>query len=187
MSETASSIRSSADTQCSSVAELTKQLGSARQANLKAVHPAIVQSTKEVFSRMLQWTIEEIAVPERPAESPQITSCCGIVGLSGTARGSVAVNFSAEVAIAATAGFLGTPPSHIDADVVDTVGELTNMIGGSSKDKIPIPNLFLGLPTVIIGREQSVAFDQGVQMDYFRFTTPFGEFTVEIAVTGSNW
>ncbi len=40
-----------------------------------------------------------------------------------------------EVALAAATAFLGAPPENVNADVIDTVGELTNMIGGSSKDR----------------------------------------------------
>lgn len=150
--------------------------------NLSAHHEEIAACTSQVFRCMLQWDIKEVSISDSVhCESDDIT-CCGIIGLSGAARGSIVVNFSSGVALAATAAFLGTPPKHIDADVVDTVGELTNMIGGSSKDKLPMTGLFLGLPTVIVGKEQTIAFDQGVQMENFRFQTQHGFFTVEIAL-----
>lgn len=136
---------------------------------------------------MLKWTVEDAptGVPTDPmgCNKPDFeVSCCGIVGLSGSSRGSIVVNFSASVAMAATAELFGAPSLSFDSNVIDTVGELTNIIGGSSKDKLGRDGLLLGLPTVIVGKEQSIGFDHGVQMDLFLFKTPHGNFTVEIAL-----
>lgn len=149
--------------------------------SLNNIREAIISCTKEVFRCMLQWEVQDISDSSNPQSINDDTTCCGIVGLSGPARGSVVVNFPASVAMAATEGFLGSPPNSVDSDVVDTVGELTNMIGGSSKDSLPLAGILLGLPTVIVGKSQSIAFDQGVQMEFFQFSTPHGNFTVEIA------
>ena len=75
----------------------------------------------------------------------------GIVGLSGKAAGTVVLSLSREVAFAATEAFLGDKPTDISADVVDAVGEITNMIAGGAKAQLEKFAMSLGLPTVVAG------------------------------------
>jgi chemotaxis protein CheX len=70
----------------------------------------------------------------------------------------------------------------MDADVVDTVGELTNMIGGSSKDRLGIPGIAIGFPMVVSGPNHSITFDPRAKVEMLRFSTPHGPFTVEVAI-----
>lgn len=142
-----------------------------------------IKCTKDVFSRMLRWDVDLVGFATNDATASR-HDCSGIVGVSGSIRGSVVVSISSEVAIAAAESFLGERPDSITAEVIDTVGELTNMIGGSSKDKMGIDGIALGLPTVVVGKNHSISFDQGAHVEMLRFQSPHGPFTVEIAIVG---
>ncbi|MCU0708299.1 MAG: chemotaxis protein CheX [Pirellula sp.] len=142
-----------------------------------------IQCTKDVFSMMLGWPVETVAVIS-DRQGAQRHDCSGILGFSGALRGSIVVSLDQEVALAATEAFLGERQDSLTAEVIDTVGELTNMIGGSSKDRLGVSGVAIGLPTIISGRNHCVSFDPRAQVEMIRFQTPHGPFTIEIAIVG---
>jgi chemotaxis protein CheX len=152
-------------------------------ADRKRILAPFVQCTKDVFSMMLGWPVETVAL-DGDRHGTQRHDCSGILGFSGTLRGSIVVSLDQEVAIAATEAFLGERQESLTAEVIDTVGELTNMIGGSSKDRLGVAGVTIGLPTIISGRNHSVSFDPRAQVEMIRFQTPHGPFTIEIAIVG---
>jgi len=109
-------------------------------------------------------------------------SSCRRTRVSGALRGTIVVSVDQDVAFAAAESFLGSKPDSINEEVVDMVGELTNMIGGGGKDRIGIPGILLGLPTVVSGKGHCVWFDHGAHVEIFQFSSPHGPFTVEIGV-----
>ena len=54
----------------------------------------------------------------------------GVIGLSGKASGTVVVSVDREVAMCVTEKMLGDRPDTLNADVMDAIGEITNMIAG---------------------------------------------------------
>jgi len=148
----------------------------------RLIHP-FVECTKNVFSMMLNWETELIGVFSNEKFMSKY-DCSGLIGVSGALRGTIVVSLDQDVAFAAAEAFLGTKPLTIDEEVVDMVGELTNMIAGAGKDRIGIPGILLGLPTVIAGKGHSVWFDHGAHVEILQFSSPHGPLTVEIGVRG---
>jgi chemotaxis protein CheX len=142
-----------------------------------------VKCTKDVFSMMLNWEVCLVGVVTNDLNAVR-HHLSGIIGLSGSMRGSLVLSVEQEVALAAASAFLGAPPENVNADVIDTVGELTNMIGGSSKDRLGLDGVSIGLPTVVCGEGHTVNFDPGAHIEMLQFQSPHGPFTVEIALTG---
>lgn len=142
-----------------------------------------IQCTKDVFKMMLGWPVELVAVVSNDQEATR-HDCSGILGFSGALRGSIVVSVDQDVALSATEAFLGERPSSLTAEVIDTVGELTNMIGGSSKDRLGIAGVGIGLPMVVSGRNHFISFDSRASVEMLRFTSPHGPFTVEVAIVG---
>ena len=82
-----------------------------------------------------------------------------VIGLSGAIKGAVILSMKKELAIKITELLAGTTPTEIDADVVDAVGELVNIIAGNVKPLIPNgERIVISIPTVIKGKEHSVAW-----------------------------
>lgn len=106
----------------------------------------------------------------------------GIIGLSGALAGDVIVSFDEQVAIRATGVLLGQEPGELDNDVVDAVGELTNMIAGSAKGILESYNMRLALPTVILGKGHRVGFKSGVDPIAMPFESPWGTIHVEVGL-----
>src|SRR5690348_429932 len=81
----------------------------------------------------------------------------GVIGLSGKAAGTVVLSLDRNVALKATEAMTGETPAELNADVVDAIGELTNMIAGSAKAQLEQFEMSISLPSVILGHNHSVA------------------------------
>lgn len=134
---------------------------------------------------MLNWETELIGIHSNDGFMSKY-DCSGFIGVSGPLQGSIVVSLDQDVAFAAAEAFLGSRPSAINAEVIDMVGELTNMIAGAGKDRIGIPGITLGLPTVITGKGHTVTFSNSAHVEILQFASPHGQLTVEIGVRGLN-
>jgi len=82
-----------------------------------------------------------------------------VIGLSGAVRGAVIISMKSELAIKLTDLLTGTSHTEIDADVVDAIGEINNIIAGNIKPKIPNgEKIVISIPTIIKGKEHSIAW-----------------------------
>jgi len=82
-----------------------------------------------------------------------------VIGLSGAVKGAVIISMKAELAIKLTDLLAGEGHSEIDADVVDAIGEINNIIAGNIKPKVPNgEKIVISIPTIIKGKEHSIAW-----------------------------
>jgi len=82
-----------------------------------------------------------------------------VIGLSGIVRGAVIVSMKADLAIKLTDLLAGEGHTEIDADCVDAIGEINNIIAGNMKPKIPNGDkIVISIPTIIKGKEHSIAW-----------------------------
>jgi len=82
-----------------------------------------------------------------------------VIGLSGAVRGAVIISMRTNLAIELTDILTGTNHTEIDADVVDAVGEIVNIIAGNIKPKVPNGDkIVISIPTIIKGKEHSIAW-----------------------------
>ena len=82
-----------------------------------------------------------------------------VIGLSGAVRGAVIISMKTDLAIKLTDLLTGTSHTEIDADVVDAIGEINNIIAGNIKPKIPNgEKIVISIPTIIKGKEHSIAW-----------------------------
>ena len=97
--------------------------------------------------------------------------------------GTVVFNLERTVAISAAEVLLGEKPEDLNEDVVDAVGELTNMIAGQAKAKLEEYKMNLALPTVISGKNHTISFGDIVNTIGIPFTCDWGQLTVEVGLT----
>ena len=83
-----------------------------------------------------------------------------IIGLSsGAVKGAVILAMKKELAIKITDLLVGDTHTEIDADVVDAIGEIVNIIAGNIKPAIPSgEQIVISIPTVIKGKGHSIAW-----------------------------
>ena len=82
-----------------------------------------------------------------------------VIGLSGAVKGAVIISMKAELAIKLTDLLAGPDHTEIDADVIDAIGEINNIIAGNIKPKVPNgEKIVISIPTIIKGKEHSIAW-----------------------------
>ncbi len=106
----------------------------------------------------------------------------GIIGLSGNAVGMVVLSLSDEVAKRATSAMLLCETDEIDADVIDAVGELTNMVAGAAKAELAEFDLRVSLPNVVTGEDHAIRFPSNVTPICVPFSTEWGDLVLEVGL-----
>lgn len=138
-----------------------------------------ISSSIAVFRTMLSCEIQQGEAARNEHFQPQ-HDISGVIGLSGEVSGTVILSVATEVALNATEALLGYRPESVNEDVVDAVGELTNMIAGGAKTELTSFNMCLALPAVISGANHLISFGSRVRPVLIPFTTAWGEFSVEV-------
>jgi chemotaxis protein CheX len=144
-----------------------------------------VTATSNVFATMLDCQLEQETVSDDPT---RITShgVTGTIGLSGGLRGNVVLSLTETAALDVTERMLGQRPDSVDSEVVDAIGELTNMIAGSAKSELPENDVCLGLPSVIAGDGYRVFLGHDVEQFRIDFKTPWGPLSLQVAFRTSQ-
>ncbi len=142
---------------------------------------AFVSSTQNTFETMLKIKLQP-GKPQQKAGSFPSYDISGIIGLSGDAIGSVSLSFPKSVALNAVAALLGTEVKTITAEVVDAVGELTNIVAGSAKVLLVPLRLSISLPSVVVGVNHQLAASQGVETVVVPFVSDLGHLALEISL-----
>lgn len=117
--------------------------------NVEHINPFILSVT-ETFQSMMDCEVTH-GKPFPTEDDGQSDNIIGIIGLSGTAQGNLAIKFPAETAKAVVGSLVGTDFTVIDSSVVDGVGELVNIIAGNAKVKFQNHKISISLPTVLRG------------------------------------
>jgi len=144
-----------------------------------------VSATVSVFAKMLNCEIERGNPTIKNGSNP-CHDVSGIMGLQGKACGTVVVSLSRAAALTATEVMMGTKPEDIDADVVDVVGEITNMVAGAAKAQMSELSMSIGLPTVITGNSHLINFPRGVVVISIPFQSTWGPLCVDVGLRPSG-
>lgn len=107
----------------------------------------------------------------------------GVIGLSGKAIGTVVVSLSRSVALQAASHMLMTPCDELNSDVVDAVGEITNMVAGGAKAQLEEYHLSISLPNVFVGAKTELHFPSDVHPITIPFETQWGPMRVDVGLS----
>jgi chemotaxis protein CheX len=118
------------------------------------VTESLCRATLEVFGTMLG--VDAVAGDRFTEKQPPHPShgLVSLIGMAGAWVGTGHISCSAELACKLSSRFLMTEYESVNDDVLDAMGELTNMIIGNFKNEIEVHvgSLGLSIPTVIFGR-----------------------------------
>lgn len=114
-------------------------------------------STAEVFSTMLGLDLtllEEQPASEHPMLAESGATVVSLIGLTGPWAGTGSITCSGELACVLASRFLSTEYDHVDGEVLDAMGEITNMILGNVKTALEdrVGAMELSTPAVIFGQ-----------------------------------
>lgn len=99
-----------------------------------------------------------------PSRDPGIIT--GLIGVHGAVSGFITVNLAEKVAVAAVSGLLQEEVHTLTNQVVDGVGEITNIIAGGIKKGLvgsPWALNHVTVPSVIVGSNYQIAFTKGFE------------------------
>jgi chemotaxis protein CheX len=140
-----------------------------------------VASTCEVFRTMLGQELTRGALSVKREHTP-MHEVSGLIGLSGMIRGMVVVSLSRQTALAAASVLLGGELEELNGDVLDAIGEITNMVAGAAKTRLAEYRLTIGLPTVICGKGQSITFPSSSLPLVIPFESAIGPLCVQVGM-----
>ncbi|MEO7423589.1 MAG: chemotaxis protein CheX [Fibrobacteria bacterium] len=127
-----------------------------------------ISSTMETFTKM-------VGIESKPGklmlkkDAKLNYDISGIIGLSGMAKGTVAMSFPKETAIAVCNKFMSGDYKDLHPDILDAVGELVNIVAGNAKKELTEFNIAISLPSVITGPNHKIIEPK----DAFSFVVPF--------------
>ncbi len=142
----------------------------------KIINP-VLEATIETFDIMLGCAVTRKELNLKTRETP-FHDITAVIGLSGTTNGTICLSLPKETAFEAVFRMLEMRPEEIDELVCDAVGEFSNVVGGTAKDKIKDPDMHLGLPNVIYGENHHVEFPTQAHPMYVKYDSDIGPFMV---------
>ena len=136
----------------------------------------LVRTVGSVFVTMLGLDVTPSEIPRRP-EGDLLTS---YVRLTGDWNGAVLLECTRQQACSFAGMVLSTdPPSTVNDDVRDVLGELANIIGGNLKC-VMATAARLSMPTVIEGSDEDLRDFSSKARERLTFESTEGNFWVSI-------
>ena len=108
----------------------------------------------------------------------------GIIGLTGSAAGSLALSFIEGAILTIVSNMLGEALKSINCDVKDAVGELTNMVSGVARKNLEAQGFYIqaAIPTIVSGKNHSIAHVMGGPSLIIPFEIDEGVFVVDVCL-----
>ncbi len=145
------------------------------------INPFLI-ATKNVLVTMAHTKLSH-AKPELKDDSKTFGDVTGIIGMTcETVTGAMVLSFSEQCILQIVANMLMEPVKpKVDEDVVDAVGEITNMICGGAKAELAKIDLKFDLatPTMVVGKGVEISMFSKTKTIVIPFTTEYGGFVLE--------
>lgn len=142
------------------------------------INPVIV-ALEDAFETMLGTTIKRTGLGLKE-NNCALYPVSGIIGVSGRAVGTIVLSMSHGVAQKAAGTMLMMEMKETDDDVMDAVGELTNMVAGGAKAKLEEFQMQMSLPNVLCGDNCRLHFPQNSHPIAIPFSCEWGPLALEI-------
>ena len=147
----------------------------------------LVNATTEVFETMV---FRELTTGE-PIEGDALrpgSNVVGTIGFAGSACGLVAFYSTLDTARDIAGAMLGMPPTEVNGEVADAIGEITNMVAGSFRTKMAAEGdaWAISVPTVTIGSDFYIKPMTNGRRVLLPFRMGEQEIFVELIVTKSR-
>ena len=144
------------------------------------VNPFIT-STIDTFRTMLNVVVKP-GIPHAKTEPYSEYDISRIIGLSGDAKGCIAISFPKLMALKVVSAMLGTPIKVVGNDVTDGIGEIANIIAGNAKQHLNGLNLMISLPNVVVGKDHMLVSMRDIPTLVVPFHSEMGDFSMEVSL-----
>ena len=125
--------------------------------NVEFINP-FLSSMLNVMSTMAQMKL----IPEKPRlkkNEVAMGDVSGLIGMVGDqANGSLSITFEGALALATMKKMVGEAPDEINEEIIDLVGEITNMVTGGAKRMLSEKGIEFDMatPIVVSGANHSI-------------------------------
>lgn len=152
----------------------------------EAVIKAFSDATVRVLSTMAFVQARAGAPQAITADTFDQADVSGVIGVTGDIEGTMSISFSADSITYIVGSMFGETIDEVGPDVVDAVGELTNIICGDARRVLGDLGLKLeaAIPMVVQGVMHSVAHVARGERVVVPFQTDKGPFSVEVCMGG---
>jgi chemotaxis protein CheX len=156
------------------------------------ISTSIRHAVHEAFATMLNVSLEECEVLDSSVASreslPASEGVMSFIGLAGAWAGSGTIVCSAHVACRICSQMLMAEAKSVDEEVLDAVGELTNIVIGSVKNDLEpqLGQLGLSIPTVIFGHNFKTKSTSQAEWVVERFRWAGETFLVKLCLAPSE-
>lgn len=138
---------------------------------------------------VIQTMASVMATPEAPRlkrDRATFGDVTGVIGLAGNGvSGNLVVSFTKPCILKIVNQMLGESYKEINSEIVDAVGEITNMICGNTKRELERLGVKIQMATPIILQGQKIEISQlnNAPIITVPFLTDFGTFTIDANLT----
>ncbi len=142
-----------------------------------------IESTLAVFNTMvgIEPKKQDVYIKKGDNHSYDIS---GVIGLAGQANGSVVISMPEDLALTVVSKFMGEECTEVNDEVIDAVGEIINMIAGSTKKVFSEKGLRfkISIPNVIVGKGHKINKPSNVPCLGVKFSCENSDFVVEVTL-----
>jgi chemotaxis protein CheX len=144
---------------------------------------AMTVAADEVFSTMLNQAARQDSPIVRQSIEVLNDGVVSLIGITGEWVGSGVLSCSAESARWMSAQFLMSEYPEVNDEVLDAIGEITNMIIGNFKNKVAEQTgpLAMSVPAVVHGQNMHTT-TRGGSKEWLAFPVTCGEHYLELLV-----
>jgi chemotaxis protein CheX len=149
--------------------------------NVEFINPFLV-STANVLSTMARTEVKQ-GKPFLKVDSIAKGDVSGIIGMSGSdIKGSMAISFTRTAIFHIYAQMLGEDAKEMNSDVIDCVGEITNMISSGAKAILSEKgyNFEMAIPTMVAGKNHTISHKTKGTIICLPFDTVAGSFFIDV-------
>lgn len=106
----------------------------------------------------------------------------GIIGLSGKVIGTVSLSFPESTALAVCNKFMSANLKEMNAEILDAVGELINIVAGNAKKGLTEFSIEISLPSVVVGKNHRIVEPKGSVGFVIPFASALGNFHMAVSL-----
>lgn len=140
-------------------------------------------ATVEVFKTMadLSVTMGKVHIKDMSKNQDNIYVASATIELTGSTTGQVSLRFSKSMIMTLVGAMTGESPKGLDADCMDALGEVANVVTGNAKKSFPQSGVTISTPKVT----QADAMTQGPVL-VLPFDCAAGRFLVEVKLVSNR-
>jgi chemotaxis protein CheX len=139
------------------------------------------RATVNVFKNFLNMEISS-GKPLLSKKKKIFKDITGVIGLAGDVTGSVVLSFPKSISLTMVENLIMKKPSQIDEEVIDTVGEILNIIVGNAKEDLTEFDIRISLPNVITGTNYDISWPQKAPIISVPFHFQGSEFNLLVSM-----